>query len=190
MPSSRTKRLPGTSGRKQQRVSTTASNSSSIHTNTSSGIATTSQSASMRSAGFVSPNGKSSLGDNEPQEEEETETQSKPSHVWLEQHTLADISTGDLTTVNLVVTDTVFPKMKFVDWDTQLVFSNEKNSVCQFVITRCNLHADISPIEWWKHRQKYVNQTINRLRNDRNTLMKWATLGKRFYVCVESNVMF
>ncbi len=188
MPSSRRKRSPGTTKSKQQCVSTSnASNSSSIHTNTSSGIATTSKSASMRSAGFVSPNGKSLLGDDEPQEEEDTETQSKPSHVWLEQHTLADISTGDLTTVNLVVTDTVFPKMKFVDRDTQLVFSNEKKSVCQFVITRCNLHTDISPVEWWKHTQKYVNQTINCLHNDRNTAMKWATLGKQFYECVESS---
>ncbi len=133
----------------------------------------------MRSAGFVSPNCKSSsLRESEEQEEEITETGSKPNEVWLEQHTLTDISTRDLTTVNLVVTDAVFPKMKFVDRDTQLMFSNEKDSVCQFVISRCNLHANISLHEWWKHTHKYVNQTINRLRNDRNTAMKWATLGK------------
>jgi hypothetical protein len=91
---------------------------------------------------------------------------------------LTDISTGDQTTVNLVVTDTVFPKVKFVDRDTDLVFSNERRSICQFVIGRCNLNANISLNEWWKHTQKYVAQTINRLRNDRNTAMKWAVLGK------------
>jgi hypothetical protein len=77
------------------------------------------------------------------------ETGSKPNEVWLEQHTLTDISTRDLTTINLVVTDTVSWKMKFVDQDTQLMFSNERDSVCQFVILPCNLHANISPHEWW-----------------------------------------
>jgi hypothetical protein len=86
-----------------------------------------------------------------------------------------------------VVTEAVFPKINFVDRDSQLVFSNEKNSVCQFVITRCNLHTNISPNEWWKHTQKYLNQTINRLRNDRNTAMKWTTLGKLFHAGYGSN---
>ena len=175
---SSSKRVADTASRGQQpRLSNKAATSS--RTNVS--VIATSKSASMRSTtGFVSPNGKSSLegGEEDEQHEEDgSENRSKPSHVWLEQHTLTDISTVDQTTVNLVVTDTVFPKVKFVDRDTQLVFSNEKRSICQYVITRCNLHTDISPHEWWKHTQKYVAQTINRLRNDRNTAMKWAILG-------------
>jgi hypothetical protein len=178
--SSSKKRSAGSSTSKQRRVGS-ASNSSSARTN-ESGIATMSKSASLQSAGFVSPNGKSSsLGGSEQHEEDDTETGSKPKHVWLGEHTLEDFSRRELTTVNLVVTDAVFPKMKFVDRDTQLVFSNESKSVCQFVISRCNLHTDIAPQKWWKHTQKYVNQTINRLRNDRNTAMKWATLGKLFH---------
>jgi hypothetical protein len=178
--SSSRKRLAGSLTSKQRRVGS-AFNSSLARTN-ESGIATMSRSASMQSAGFVSPNGKSSsLGESEQHKEDDTETGSKPKHVWLGEHTLADFSRRELTTLNLVVTDAVFPKMKFVDQDTQLVFSNETNSVCQFVISRCNLHTDISPHEWWKHTQKYVNQTINRLRNDQNTAMKWATLGKLFH---------
>jgi hypothetical protein len=127
------------------------------------------------------------LEDSEQHGKEDTETGSKPNHVWLKQHMLTGISTSDITTVNLAVTEAVFPKVKFVDRDTQLVFSNEKNSVCQFVITRCNLHTNVAPNEWWKHTQKYVNQTINRLRNDRNTAMKWATLGKLFHAGYGSN---
>ena len=100
---------------------------------------------------------------------------------------LTDISKRDLTTVNLVVTDAAFPKMKFVDQDTQLVLSKEKNYVCQFVILRCNLHTNISTNEWWKHTHKYVNQTINRLSNDRNIAMKWAMLGKLFHPGFESH---
>jgi hypothetical protein len=123
--SSSRQRLTGTSISKHQRVSST-SNSSSSRTANTSGIATMSKSASMRSAGFVSPNCKSlSLEGSEQHDKEDTETGSKPNHVWLEQHTLTGISTSDITTVNLVVTKAVFPKMKFVDRDTQLVFSNE-----------------------------------------------------------------
>jgi hypothetical protein len=173
---SSSKRKSGNAAGKQPRPSTA---SSSSRTNGSGIGATLSRSASMRSTGFVSPNGKSSIGDNDQPEEDGSENQSKPSQIWLEQHTmLTDISTGDQTTVNLVVTDTVFPKVKFVDRDTDLVFSNERRSICQFVIGRCNLNANISLNEWWKHTQKYVAQTINRLRNDRNTAMKWAVLGK------------
>jgi hypothetical protein len=185
--SSSRQRLTGTSISKHQWVSST-SNSSSPRTANTSGIATMSKNASMRSAGSVSPNCKSSsLEGSEQHDEEDTEIRSKPNHVWLEQHRLTGISTRDITTVNLVVTKAVFPKMKFVDRDTQLVFSNEKNSVYQFVISRCNLHTNISPNEWWKHTQKYVNQTINRLRNDQNTAMKWATLGKLFHAGYGSN---
>jgi hypothetical protein len=150
--------LTGTSISKHERVSSTSTSSSSRTANTS-GIATMSKSALMRSAGFVSPNCKSSLLEgSEQHDEEETETGSKPNHVWLEQHTLTGISRSNITTLNLVLTKSVFPKMKFADRDTQMVFSNEKNSVCQFVITHRNLHTNISPIEWWKHTQKYVRQ--------------------------------
>ena len=109
MSSSSTKRLHGTKG-KRKRVSNASS------TNVSSN-ATLSKSASMRSSSFISPNAKSSLG--EEQEDDTTETTSKPSHVWLENHAVTPSSTGDQTTVNLVVTERVFPKVKFVDWDIE-----------------------------------------------------------------------
>jgi hypothetical protein len=57
------------------------------------------------------------------------------------------------------------------------MFSHGKQ-ICQCVIRRCNLHSDISLPNWWKQVHKFVSQAINRLRNDRNTAMKWATLGK------------
>ena len=164
------KRFAGSKG-KQKRVS----NASTTSPTNASSIPTLSKSASMRSTGFVSPNGKSSQAN----EQEEDENGSKPSNVWCESHDLTTItSTADKTTVNLVVTEQVFPKVKFVDKDIDLVFSIEKKSICQFVIRLCNLHDDVSLPHWWKPAQKYVSQTINRLRNDRNTAMKWAMLGK------------
>jgi hypothetical protein len=134
----------------------------------------------MRSASFVSPinSNKLSSVDEETGKDNDTANGSKPNNVFCKQHKWTATSTGDQTTVNLVVTKKVFPKIKFVDRDTQLMFSHEKNSICQYVICCCNLHSDISLPNWWKHVHKFVSQAINRLCNDRNTAMKWATLGK------------
>ena len=134
-----------------------------------------SRSASIRDLGVISPLIKSSAYTDEQEEEDTDTTRSKPSHVFCGSQADAMV---DRTTVNLVVTAEVFPKVKFVDRDTDLAFTENKKSICQFVISRCNLHADINIATWWKHVQKYVAQTINRLRNDRNTAMKWAVLGK------------
>ena len=168
-------RFTGTRG-KQKKVTSSAASAS--HNDASSSIPTMSKSASMArgGAGFVSPHGKSSLED---EHEEEEDDSSKPSKIWCRgDASMTVTSREDKTTVNLVVTDQVFPKVKFVDRETQLMFSSEQTSICQFVIGLCNLHTDISQPHWWKPAQKYVSQTINRLRNDRNTAMKWATLGK------------
>ena len=148
-----------------------------------SGISTGSASApasvgGSRSASLFLPLIKSSAAYTDDQEEDDTNTsRSKPSHVWCANHEVTPDSLIDRTTVALVVTAQVFPKVKFVDRDTELAFTEDKKSLCQFVISRCNLHADIIVTDWWKQVQKYVAQTINRLRNDRNTAMKWAVLG-------------
>jgi hypothetical protein len=136
-----------------------------------------SKSASIRGYGLVSPLVKSSAYTDDQEEDDTDTSRSKPSHVWCANHAVTPESMGDRTTVNLVVTAQVFPKVKFVDRDTDLAFTEDKKSICQFVISRCNLHADIIITDWWKQVQKYVAQTINRLRNDRNTAMKWAVLG-------------
>ena len=135
----------------------------------------------MQSTGLVSPNVKpTSLIEGETiVDDNDTANGSKPSNVWCNRHRLTATSTCDQTTVNLVVTEKVFPKIKFVDRETHLVmFSDDKHSICQYIIWRCNVHSDISLPNWWKQVQKFVSQAINRLRNDRNTAMKWATLGK------------
>ena len=134
----------------------------------------------MRSASFVSPinSNKLSLVDEETGKDDDTANGSKPSNVFCKQHKWTATSTGgDQTTVNLVVTEMVFPKIKFVDRDTQLMFSHDKHSIFQYIIRSCNLHSDIPLPNWWKHVQKSVSQAMNYLRNDRNTAMKWATLG-------------
>jgi hypothetical protein len=96
----------------------------------------------MRSASFVSPinSNKLSSVDEETGKDNDTANGSKPNNVFCKQHKWTATSTGDQTTVNLVVTKMVFPKIKFVDRDTQLMFSHEKISICQYVIRRCSCH--------------------------------------------------
>jgi hypothetical protein len=172
---SSSKQLPGSKDKLKKVISSAASTSP-----TTSGVATLSKSASMRSASFVSPmnSNKSSLVDEETGEDDDTANGSKPSNFFCKQHKWKATSTGDQTTVNLMVTEMDSPKIKFVDRDPQLMFSHEKKSICQYVIRRCNLYSDISLPKWWKRVHKFVSQAINRLRNDRNTAMKWATPGK------------
>jgi hypothetical protein len=59
-------------------------------------------------------------------EDDDTANGSKPSNVFCKQYKWTATSTGDQTTVNLVVTEMIFPKIKFVDRDTQLMFSHKK----------------------------------------------------------------
>jgi hypothetical protein len=137
-----------------------------------------SRSASIRGLGLVSPLLSKSSAYTDDREEDDTDTsRSKPSHVWCANHALTPQSMGDKTTVKLVVTTQVFHKVKFVDRDTDLAFSEEKKSICQYVISHCNVHTDIIITDWWKQVRTYVSQAITRLRNDRNTAMKWAVLG-------------
>ena len=136
-----------------------------------------SRSASIRGLGLVSPLLNKSSAYTDDQEEDDTDTsRSKPSHVWCANHALMPQSMGDKTTVKLVVTANVFHKVKCVDRDSDLAFTEEKKSICQYVISHCNVHTDIIITDWWKQVQTYVSQAITRLRNDRNTAMKWAVL--------------
>jgi hypothetical protein len=131
----------------------------------------------LQSFGWVSPLIKSSAYTDDQEEDDTDTSKSKPSCVWYAKHAVTPESMGDRATVTLVVTGQVFPKVKFVDRDTDLAFTEDKQSICQFVISRCNLHADIIITDWWKQVQNNVAQTINHLQNDRNTAMKWAVLG-------------
>jgi hypothetical protein len=156
---SSSKRLTGWKDKLKKVITSAASTSP-----TASGIAKLSTSALMRSASFDSTinSNKLSLVDEDAGEDDDTADGSKPSNVFCKQHKWTATSAGDQTTVYLVMTEMVFPKIRFVDRDTQLMFSDEKNSICQYVIRRCNLHSDISLANWWKHVHKFVSQAINR----------------------------
>jgi len=76
-----------------------------------------------------------------------------------------------------------------------VVFSNDKQSICQIVTEHCPLHTDISLPNWQKPAQKYIAQTSNHhlhncLHNDRtNTALKWVALGKFHLLVVYNAIM-
>ena len=102
-----------------------------------------SRSASIQDFGLVSLLIKSCVYTDDQKEADTDTSRSKPSHVWCGNHALTPESMGDRTTVNLVVTEEVFSKVTFVDRDTDLGFTEDKKSMCRFVISRCNLDANI-----------------------------------------------
>ena len=110
-------------------------------------------------------------------EEQADQVRSTPALVWCNGQN-GNSASRDKTTINAVVTVTVFPKVKFADKLTQLSYSTERKSICQYVIKRCNLQPEVIEAEWWRLHQRYVGHIFSRLRNDRNTTMKGAMLGK------------
>ena len=79
---------------------------------------------------------------------------------------------------NLVVTK-MFPKMKFIqDKVFELAYTEKKESICGFVINNCTIPDGVNKESWWANARKWVNSTLTRLRNDRNSMLKWAFYGK------------
>jgi hypothetical protein len=175
----RKSKCKGTSG------TTNASGNPTLTTTASSTVASSKRkTTSKRTSSFVSPGGSRSamtemIAFTDVKDEDEYENGSKPSNVWCEGiGSITSAQSADKSTVTLVVIKEVFPMAKFLHKDRELMFSRDKRSICQFVLERCNLHVDISQPNYWRSAKKFVTQTINRLRNDRNTAMKWAMLGK------------
>ena len=109
---------------------------------------------------------------------------SAPSNIWELRDNSNQPTTGDKTTVAGVVADNLFQRAKFVDRDTDLMYDERDGSVCKFVTTLCNLQADINRSDWWKQARKWIPVNISRLRNDKNTAMKWAFLGTYLRFCI------
>ena len=85
---------------------------------------------------------------------------------------------ADRLTVGHVTADHVFPCVKFIKIDTDLDYSEKTNSICQFVILKCNLQQEIDKQEWWVKNRKYVASAVVRLQNDRRTSFRWEFFGE------------
>jgi len=89
------------------------------------------------------------------------------------------------TIVSLVVTEKFFPEVKFADKDFALAWDDDKESFCQFFISKCNLPTAVDRKKWWSQTKKMITNIMLQTRNDRNTAMKHSFIGK--YETIHSN---
>lgn len=71
-----------------------------------------------------------------------------------------------------------FPEVKFINKETDLAWDYGSDSFCQFFISKCNVPLDVDKKEWWMRASKLIAGTLSQTRNDRNTAVKNAFIGK------------
>ena len=104
--------------------------------------------------------------------------------------TLATVQPPDLPsslTINQFTAMHVFPKVKFYgkgNNDTLLDWSTTNNSICQFVLTGCNVPTN-KRHNYWPIAAKLIHKKITILRNDRPICIRKAFFGK--FLCVIEN---
>ena len=90
----------------------------------------------------------------------------------------------DKSVVTEVVTDHFFPEVKFVNRDIELAWDESQHSFCQFFIQHCNVPLAWNHKDWWNQAKKLVAFLVSQTRNDRNTAVKNAFVGKSIIVYV------
>jgi hypothetical protein len=112
---------------------------------------------------------------------------STPRDIWFAQSDTGPTRKSDETAVSYFVSVRLFPKCKFIlDKVNELHFDlHNKKSICNFVIEGLHVPNDDNIQEWWRQASKWVALSITRVRNDRNTALKWAFFGKlKSFCCV------
>jgi len=121
---------------------------------------------------IVTSSGYSSLGmDTKPAEVYCTKAHMK---ACMERKTLHDVCVSQL-----------FPKVKFVNKNgPEMDYSEDSQSICQFVISKCNLDPTEDPKGWWEKKRKVVVQKITAERSNRSAALRWGFYGKCWFSCV------
>jgi hypothetical protein len=80
--------------------------------------------------------------------------------------------------VEFFVREDLFKKLKFVRDQSEMLYTDNENSICQYVCK--GLHVDASERHsWWALEQKSVDMHLNKKRTDVNGTMKKAFIGRR-----------
>ena len=66
--------------------------------------------------------------------------------------------------LDAIIKEEVYPWTKFPD-SAGLSFSNDKESICQFMATRLKIASNNVEV-WWRSTHKHVHQTLTKLRNN------------------------
>lgn len=80
--------------------------------------------------------------------------------------------------IDMFVKKVLFKKLKFITNPSEMQFSQNKKSLCQFSCTHLNI-AEENRRLFWTHWNRRIEQTLSRRRSDINTGMKLAFIGKK-----------
>ena len=102
--------------------------------------------------------------------------QSKPNEVWCRRDTMMNSSAIEKQTIHSICTNELIPRVKFINRGYDVEFSENWKSICQFVLSRCNLSSDTNQREFWVRNRKYVINTITTLRSNKSASLRWHFL--------------
>ena len=74
--------------------------------------------------------------------------------------------------VHSVVGTELFPRVKFLDSINDLIYSKERNTICNFVMSRCKLSLDVNEELFWEKAKDWVKKCLARHRSDKATAFR------------------
>ena len=96
---------------------------------------------------------------------------------WM---SMANNQASNETAVEAFVSRELFPVLKFItNRDVALRFDIDKTkTICGFVLDGLNIPQELNREDWWQTMKNCVANSVNQLRNNKNTSVKWACFGK------------
>ena len=75
-------------------------------------------------------------------------------------------------TIHSICTNELFPCVKFINRGYDVEFSENQKSICQFVLSRCNLSTETNQRDFWVRNRKFVINTIITLRSNKSAFLR------------------
>ena len=101
----------------------------------------------------------------------------RPGEVWFCRENMVNHGIEKQTIYN-VCTNELFPRVKFLNKEHDLQYSEDVKSICHFVMSRCNLGSMVDRKAWWNDHKQDVNYQITQQRNNKIAALRWAFYGK------------
>ena len=110
---------------------------------------------------------------------------SKPSTIWYQSQYQISQVPDTKHVINSVCSNYLFPRVKFLNNRKDLSYSTDPNSICQHVISQCNLASFVNKEQWWSQNCKTVMSTLTSLRSNKATALRLAFFGELVLCVIE-----
>ena len=104
-----------------------------------------------------------------------------PSQLVTDQQRLRTAQVAEFTNraaVHSIVASSLFPRVKFLDPVKDLEFTKESGTICEFMLARCKIPANLDERDFWAKSKKWVRSSIARLRSDKTSAIRDEFFGK------------